>query len=138
MSYIRSKIPLIAIIILSLIILFFTARDLFYEKQLFQLYKYILARQMLQRILMLYLILIIFIIVLIYSYTTKKSSIMSLYGEIFEESPEGNLRYYKCPNCNEIFTIKKTKASKYHTLVSCPYCKITGRLTSNLKSGYKT
>jgi len=138
MSSIKSKIPLISIIILTLIVLFFTVRDLFYEKQLVQLYEYVIARQMLQRILLLYLILIIFIIILIYSQITKKSNIMSLYGEIFEESPEGNLRYYKCPNCNGIFTVKNSKANKYKSLVTCPTCKITGRLTSKLKSGYHT
>lgn len=136
MSSIKNKIPIIAILILISIVLIFTVRDLLYEKQLVNLFEFIINRQMLTRILLLYSILLVFIIILIYSYMTRRSGIMSLYGDLFESSTEGNLRYFKCPNCNGIFTIKNSRASKYKSLVTCPTCKITGRLTSKLKSGY--
>jgi hypothetical protein len=109
------------------VLFIFTVRDIIYEQQLLELIDFILQRDMLPRILLMYAILTIFAIVLIYSYATKKSEIVSLYGRIFEEPLGRKMRHFKCPNCNAIFTIKKSKFdNKKKSTITCPSCKTVG------------
>lgn len=127
MTSVKRIMPIIAIIILAFVLLIFTVRDLLYEKELLDLIDFILERVMLQRILILYVILVIFAIVLIYTRATKKSEIVSLYGRIFEEPLGKKTRNFKCPNCNVIFSIKKSKVDKNKKLtITCPSCKTVG------------
>ena len=127
MTSVKRMMPIIAIIILAIVLLIFTVRDLIYEKELIDLIDFILTRVMLQRILILYIILAIFVIVLIYTRATKKSEIVSLYGRIFEEPLERKTRHFKCPNCNVIFTIKKSKLNNNKkSTITCPSCKTVG------------
>ena len=113
MTSVKRTMPLIAIIILACVLLIFTVRDIIYEQQLLELIDFILKRDMLPRILLMYAILIIFAIVLIYSYATKKSEIVSLYGRICEEPLGRKMRHFKCPKCKAIFTIKKSKFNNF-------------------------
>jgi len=127
MTSVKRTMPIIAIIILACILLIFTVRDLLYEKELLDLIDFILKKDMLQRILIMYIILIIFAIVLIYLHATKKSEIVSLYGSIFEEPLGRKMRHFKCPNCNVVFTIKKSKIDKNKkSTITCPSCKTVG------------
>jgi len=131
MTSLKRMVPLIAIIILACVLFIFTVRDLIYEKQLLELIDFILKRDMLQRILIMYIILTVFAIVLIYSYATKKSEIVSIYGKIFEKPLEQKMRHFKCPNCNAIFTIKKSKVkNNKESIITCPSCKTIGYTTS--------
>lgn len=135
MTSIKSKMPLVALIILICLALFFTLWDIIYEKQLLQLLDFIFKRQMLQKILILYSILTIFAIVLIYSRTAKKSEAVSRSGRKFEKLLESKSRHLKCPNCNEIFTIKKSKGNDNRSFViTCPCCRTTGWIPSKAKS----
>lgn len=134
MTSIKSKIPLVAMIILIFLVLFFTLWDIVYEKQLFQLFDFIIKRQMLQKIIILYSIFVIFAIILIYSQMAKKSVAFLRSGRLFEKSLNSKLRHFKCPNCNRIFTIKKTKVSNNRSFkVTCPSCRATGWVPSKLK-----
>jgi len=135
MPSLKSRIPLIAIIILTGVVLFFTLRDILYEKQLLQLLDFISEKQMLQRIIILYVILIIFVIVLTSSRITKKFETVLRSRRIFEVLLKDKLHHFKCPNCNEIFTIKKSKINEDKSFViTCPCCGSTGRIPSMPKS----
>jgi hypothetical protein len=123
MTSAKNKIPLIAIILLVNVVIFFTLWDTIYKKQ------------MLQRILILYDILIIFTIVLIVSRMTKKSDVISRFRKKIEKSPENKLHYFKCPNCNGVFTIKGLKISyNISYVVTCPHCRTIGRMHPGSKS----
>jgi predicted RNA-binding Zn-ribbon protein involved in translation (DUF1610 family) len=117
MTSAKNKIPLVAIILLAIVVIFFTLWDIIYKKQL------------LQKILILYDILIIFAIVLIVSRVTKKSDIISRFRKKIEKSPENKLHYFRCPNCNGVFTIKGSKA-RYNIsyVATCPHCRTIGRM----------
>ena len=135
MTSFKSKIPMVAMIILICLVFFFTLWDVVYEKQLIELFNFILKRQLLQKIVILYSILIIFAIVLIYSRMAKKSWAVLYRGRIFDESLEDKLRHFKCPNCNRIFTIKKTKGDENRSFkITCPSCRTIGLVPSKPKS----
>ena len=132
MTSVKSKIPLVVLILLTCVVVFLTLWDIIYEKQLLQLLDFIFERQMLQRMLALYGILTIFAIVLTFSRTTKKSEAYSWSGRKFEKSLESKLHHFKCPNCNGIFTIKKSKGSANRSfIIACPCCRTIGRIPSN-------
>ena len=132
MTSVKSKIPLVVLILLTCMVVFLTLWDIIYEKQLLQLLDFIFERQMLQRMLVLYGILTIFAIVLIFSRTTKKSEAVSRSGRKFEKLLESKLHHFKCPNCNGIFTIKKSKGSADRSFIlSCPCCRTIGKIPSN-------
>ena len=129
MTSVKSILPWIAIILLTCVVLFFTLRDIIYEKQLLQLLDYTFKRQMLQRIIILYGILAIFTIVLIFSRLTKKFEAVSRSGRKFERSLKSKLHHFKCPNCNGIFTIKKSKDTDNRSvIITCPRCMAIGRI----------
>lgn len=123
MTSVKNKISLVAIILLAFVVIFFTLWDTIYKKQ------------MLQRILILYDILIIFAIVLIVSRMTKKSDVISRFRKKIEKSPENKLHYFRCPNCNGVFTIKGSKV-RYNIsyVTTCPHCRTIGRMHPGSKS----
>ncbi len=134
MTSIKSKIPFIAIIILICLVFFFTLWDIIYEEQLLQLLNFIFKRQMLQKLLILYSILTIFVIVLIFSQMAKKSETILHYRGKFEKSLKSNTRRFKCPNCNRIFTIKKSEGNYDSSLlITCPWCRTMGWVPSKPK-----
>lgn len=135
MAMIKDKIPLIALIIIICVVLFFTLWDVLYGEQLAQLFDHILKRPMLQRILLLYIISIIFAIILIFSLTIKKYQIILRSRRTFKQTPESKLNHFKCPKCNEIFSIKKLKDDDDGSFTTtCPCCGIIGRIPSTSKS----
>lgn len=122
MTSIKSKMPLVAIILLICVVIFFTVWNITYEKQ------------MLQRILILYDILIIFVIVLVVSRIVKSRAVFRS-GIKFGKSPGSKLHYFRCPNCNGIFTIKESKGSdNISFVITCPYCRTIGRMQPKAKS----
>jgi len=135
MSSIKSKIPLIVLIILLIIVIFFTSIDIIYEKQIFDLLDFIIMRQFLLRTLTLYVILIIFVIVLLFSQRTKKSKEISYIEKIFKKMLGNKLQHFKCPNCNEFFTVKNLKGNEGRSFViTCPCCGEIGRIKLKPKS----
>lgn len=135
MTSIKNKIPLIALIILICVLLFFTLWDIAYGNQLFYLYNYIVERQMLQRILILYIISIIFTVILIFSLTIKKYKTILRSRRTFEKSLESKLLHFKCPKCNEIFSIQKFKdGEKKSFTTTCPCCGVIGRISYKSES----
>ena len=135
MISIKSKIPLFAIFILICIVLFFTIWDIFYDEQFIQLFDYISERQMLLRLIILYCILTIFTIIVIATQTKKKYETISRSRKIFEKIIGNKLYQFKCPKCNEIFTIKKLKSNAESTFITtCPCCGTVGRIPPMPKS----
>lgn len=129
MISIKSKIPLVALILLACVVLFLTLWDIIYGKQLLQLLEFIFERQMLLRMLILYGILTIFAIVTIFSRMAKKSEAVSRSERKFEKSLESKLHHFKCPKCNEIFMIKKSKGNDDKPfIITCPCCGTVGKL----------
>ncbi len=117
------------------ILLFFTLWDIIYGKQLLQLFDFIFEREILQRILILYIIFITFLIVLIFLQTSKKFKDVLKSRRVFEKLIEDKLHYFKCPKCNEIFTIKKSKENENKPfIITCPCCGIVGRIPAESRS----
>jgi len=135
MSSIKRKTSLIVLIILIIIVVFFTLRDIVYEKQLIELLDFIIERQLLLRTLVLYGILIIFVVVLIFSQMTKKSEVVLYYEKIFKKLLGNKLQHFKCPKCNEFFTVKKLKGNNGKSFViTCPCCGEIGMIPPKPKS----
>jgi len=131
MNSVKSTIPWIAIIILTCIVLFFTLRDIVYDQQIIQLFNFIMKRQTLQRIIILYCILIIFGIFLIFSRFTKNFETIIHSKKRYEKLLKNKLNHFKCPNCNGIFTIKKTKnINNKSVMITCPSCRTIGRIST--------
>jgi len=120
MTLTQSKLLFIVVILLSIVVLFSSLFDIIYE------------RQWLQIILTLYAILIIFIIVLLFLKPTKKIVESGDIVEEFEKTLEGRLYHFKCPNCNGIFAIKKSKRNnKKPFTLTCPDCGTVGKISSS-------
>lgn len=134
----KSKIPLFTIIILLLLVIFFTLWDIIYDEQFIQLFDFISDRQMLVRLIILYCILTIFIIIVVFSQTKKKYDSISRTRRIYEKIIGHKYYQFKCPKCKEIITIKKLKNNANSSLItSCPSCGTIGRIplpkTSEIK-----
>lgn len=120
MTLTQSKLLFIIVILLSIVVLFSSLFDIIYEKQWLQI------------ILTLYAILIIFTIVLLFLKPTKKIVESGDIVEEFEKTLEGKLYHFKCPNCNGIFAIKKSKHNnKKPFTLTCPDCGTVGKISSS-------
>jgi len=122
MTVAQSKLPFIAIILLACVVLFFSLWSVIYEDQWFQ------------SILALYGILIILAVVLVFLSSKKKSTDFKHVVKEFEKTLEGKLHHFKCPNCNGIFAIKKSKRNnKKPFALTCPDCGNVGTIPSTPK-----
>ena len=120
MTLAQSKLLFIVVILLSIVVLFSSLFDIIYEKQWLQI------------ILTLYAILIIFTIVLLFLKPTGKIVESGDIVEEFEKTLEGKLYHFKCPNCNGIFAIKKSKHNnKKPFTLTCPDCGTVGRISGS-------
>ena len=120
MIFLQRKLLFTLIIILSIIVLFSSIFDIVYEKQWLQI------------ILALYAVLIIFAIVLLFLKQTKKIAGSKDIVEEFEKTLEGKLYHFKCPQCEGIFAIKKSKRNnKKPFTLTCPDCGTVGRISSS-------
>ena len=64
----------------------------------------------------------------------KKTTEASPTMQEFEKTLEGQLHHFKCPNCNGIFAIKKSKHNNKKTFVlTCPDCGHVGTISSSPK-----
>ena len=116
MTSVRSKLPFVAMILLACVVLILSLWDIIYE------------RQWIQGILALYGILAILTIVLLFLRTQKKSTDANAVKE-FEKTLEGKLYHFKCPNCNGIFAVKKSKRNnKKPFTLTCPDCGYIGKI----------
>lgn len=114
----RGNLPFIGIIIFAFMVLAFSLWDIIYNEQ------------WLERIAALYSILIILCILFLVSKEKKKPSVAKSVDE-FEKSLEGKLQHFKCPSCNGIFAIKKSKRNnKKPFQLTCPDCGMTGNVPS--------
>ena len=102
--------PIYIIILLGLISLFFTFFDIIFNKDWIFF------------VLGLYMVLIVFSLLVFY-YRNLIKKIPSLSIKEFEKMLKGGLFHYKCPSCNGIFAIKKSKSNnKKPFLLTCPDC----------------
>ena len=117
MTLVQSRLPYIAIIILSFVILILSLWDLMNHQE------------WTQRILAIYGILIILVFVLIFLRTKKPTDTINI--REFEKTLQGKLQHFKCPNCNGIFAIKKSKQeNKKPFSLTCPDCGNIGKISS--------
>lgn len=119
----RSNLPFIGIIIFAFLVLIFSLWDIIYNEQ------------WLERIAALYSILIILCILFLVSKEKKKPAVTKSV-DAFEKSLQGKLQHFKCPSCNGIFAIKKSKRNnKKPFQLTCPDCGMTGHVpTQPLKT----
>ena len=120
MTLTQRKLLFVMIFLFSIVVLFSSLFDIIYEKQWLQI------------ILTLYAILIIFTIVLLFLKPTGKIVESRDTVEEFEKTLEGRLYHFKCPNCNGIFAIKKSKHNnKKPFTLTCPDCGTVGKISSS-------
>lgn len=120
MTLTRHKLLFVVILFLSIVVLFLSLFDIIYDKQ------------WLQTILALYAVLIIFAIVLLFLKPTKKTVESGDIVEEFEKTLEGKLYHFKCPQCEGIFAIKKSKHNnKKPFTLTCPDCGTVGRISGS-------
>jgi DNA-directed RNA polymerase subunit RPC12/RpoP len=80
-------------------------------------------------ILIIYLTLLFFSIVILYI-QIKKRPRANKAVKLFEQSLKGSLHHFKCPNCDSIFAIKKSKINnKKPFILYCPTCNTQGLIT---------
>ncbi len=120
MKLIHRKLLFLVIILLSIVILFSSMFDIVY------------GNEWLQTILAIYAVLIIFTIVLLFLKPTEKIVESGDIVEEFEKTLKGKLYHFKCPNCNGIFAIKKSKRNnKKPFTLTCPDCGTVGKISSS-------
>jgi len=120
MTITQRKLLFIFIIILSIIVLFSSIYDIFYDKEWLQI------------ILAIYAVLLIFTILLLFLKQAPKTTETQGVVEEFEKTLEGKLHHFKCPNCEGIFAMKKSKANNKNPFsLTCPDCGTVGRITSS-------
>ena len=65
----------------------------------------------------------------------KPESISEGTAESFEKTLHGKLHHFKCPSCNGIFAIKKSKQNnKKAFMLTCPDCGFIGQISSSPKT----
>jgi predicted RNA-binding Zn-ribbon protein involved in translation (DUF1610 family)/DNA-directed RNA polymerase subunit RPC12/RpoP len=81
-----------------------------------------------QQLLAAYAILIILGIVLVaYTFVKKPAEVKDTSIEKFEQSLEGSLQHFKCPQCAGVFAVKKSKHNNKKPLkITCPDCGAVG------------
>lgn len=119
----RSKHALMVIILLAVVAFLFSLWAILYEDQ------------WLQTILAVYGILIILDLVLVFLSSKKKLADFKHVVKEFEKTLEGKLHHFKCPSCNGIFAVKKSKRNnKKSFMLTCPDCGNVGRIPPKPKS----
>ena len=120
MILIQHKLLFAAVILSSIIVLFFSIFDILYDEQWLQI------------VLAVYAVLIIFTIVLLFFAPAKKTAVSKDIVEEFEKTLEGKLYHFKCPNCQGIFAIKKSsRNNKKPFTLTCPDCGTIGKIASS-------
>jgi predicted RNA-binding Zn-ribbon protein involved in translation (DUF1610 family) len=114
----RKTAPFVAIIILAFVVFLFSLWDIVYNEQ------------WLERIIALYGILVILTVLFLVSKEKKKPVVKKTVDE-FEKSLKGKLHHFKCPLCDGIFAIKKSKQNnKKSFTLTCPDCGTIGTVPS--------
>ena len=122
MTVAHSKLPFVAIVLLACVVLFFSLWSIIYENQ------------WLQSILALYGILIILSVVLVSLSSKKKPTEFNHVAKEFKKTLGGKLYHFKCPSCNGIFAIKKSKRdNKKPFTLTCPDCGNVGTIPPSPK-----
>ena len=110
MSWIRSSAPFGLLIILGVWVLFFSVWGIIFEKD------------WMIHILGAYGILLILAIVFIIVRSRKSTQTIDSMEE-FEKSLKGGLYHFKCPHCNGIFALKKSRRNDRKPVrMTCPDC----------------
>ena len=110
MNWIKSKGPFIILIVFGLLMMFFSIWDVMFDKGWTNI---ILAS---------YLLLIILTVVFIIFRSIKKLAVAETVEE-FEKTLKGELFHFKCPSCEGIFAVKKSKHNnKKFVKMNCPDC----------------
>lgn len=114
MSFIKSRWPLIILVLLGLCVFIITIYDTIFNKE----WKiYLIAS---------YIVLIVLLILTILLRRRKPKKQIGVV-EQFEKTLKGGLYHFKCPTCSGIFAIKKSKSNdKKSVKMSCPDCGVIG------------
>jgi predicted RNA-binding Zn-ribbon protein involved in translation (DUF1610 family) len=119
MKWIKTRWPFIILIILSILVVFLSIVDIIFDKSWTNF------------ILISYAILIIFFFIMIFL-RSQETYIVKTTVEEFEKTLTGGLYHFKCPSCNGIFAIKKSKSNnKKPVKMTCPDCGIIGTIPSS-------
>lgn len=109
-TWVRSQAPFILLVLLGFFTLFFSVWGVIFNKD------WIIP------VAALYIIWIFLALILIFSIPTKPIVGEDTIEE-FEKTLKGRLYHFKCPNCNGIFAIKKSKHNnKKPFKMTCPDC----------------
>ncbi len=121
MKWIRSPGLFVLLVLLGFWVLFFSIWDMIFDKGWTQL------------ILTSYALLVILAVALIFLKSTKPVVREDTIEE-FEKTLEGGLYHFKCPTCNGIFAIKRSKHNnKKPVKMTCPDCGEIGIIPSTPK-----
>ena len=122
MRWIETKGPYILFLTLVLWVFVFTIYDMFFDKD-WQL-----------MLIAAYIAIIILTILVIFIKKIKKPKTLATIEE-FEKSLKGGLFHFKCPTCEGIFALKKSKSNDETPLkMTCPDCGAVGIIPPNPKS----
>jgi len=123
MEVVKNKLPYFLIFFIACVLLFISLWSIVYENQWFQ------------NILAFYGILIILVAVLLFFSLKKKTTDIVHAIKEFEKTLQGKLHHFKCPMCNGIFAIKKSKRNnKKSFILTCPDCGNIGKISRTPKS----
>jgi predicted RNA-binding Zn-ribbon protein involved in translation (DUF1610 family) len=117
MNWLKTNVPLYILGLLGFGIFISTIYDILFDEE----WTYILIVS--------YFVIIFFILVLTYIKISERKTKSSISIEKFEKFLKGGLYHYKCPSCNGIFAIKKSRENNKKTVrMICPDCGITGNI----------
>ena len=108
------------LIILGLCVLIFSIYDIIFDKGLIIV------------VLPIYAVILIVTIIAILLKSQKDVKLTTDVVEEFEKTLKGGLYHFKCPTCNGIFAVKKSKSNnKKYVKMTCPDCGVVGVIPPN-------
>lgn len=121
-SWMKSQAPFLLLMLLGFFTLFFSVLGVVFNED------WIIP------VLLLYVIWIILTFTLLLLKISKKGFRKNMVGE-FEKTLKGGLYHFKCPSCNGIFAVKKSKRNnKKPVKMTCPDCGNIGFIPTNPRS----
>ena len=109
MSWIKSSWPLYLLILFGFWIFIFSIFDIVFDKDWINI------------IMAMYVLIIVLVFFIIFLKSTRKTQLNSV--KEFEKKLKGGLYHFKCPSCQGIFAVKKSKRNdKKPVKMNCPDC----------------
>lgn len=122
MTWIKGPWPFFLLVFFGFCVMVFSIWDVIFDKGLINV------------IVAFYVIILVLLIFVIFLRSLKTAATIDILEE-FEKTLKGGLHHFKCPTCEGIFAVKKSrKNDQKHVKMTCPDCGAIGIIPPNPKN----